>query len=93
MQRIESTVRRLIPIPQWPKFHPDPTPASLRWLVFSNRDGFTDCCVVKRGRRVLIDEAIYRKGKRVRENRPSTPRASGSFSIGSIWAKSSIRRA
>lgn len=51
-------VRRLIPIPKFNDYHPDPSPAALRWLVFTNKDGF-ESCVVRRGRRVLIDEAAY----------------------------------
>ncbi len=51
-------VRRLIPVPQFNQFHPDPTPAAIRWMIFTNKDGFNRC-VVRRGRRVLIDEAEY----------------------------------
>lgn len=51
-------VRRLIPIPQFNKFHPDPSPAALRWMVFTNKNGFARC-IVRRGRRVLIDEHEY----------------------------------
>ena len=36
----------------------DPSPGALRWLVFTNKDGF-ESCVVRRGKRVLIDEAAY----------------------------------
>ena len=53
-----NLVRRLIPVPQFNKYHPDPSPAALRWLIFCNRDGFSKC-VVRRGRRVLIDEVKY----------------------------------
>lgn len=51
-------IRRLIPIPKFNDYHPDPSPAALRWLVFTNKDGF-ESCVVRRGKRVLIDEAAY----------------------------------
>lgn len=54
----QTQVRRLIPIPKFNDYHPDPSPAALRWLVFTNKDGF-ESCVVRRGRRVLIDEAAY----------------------------------
>ena len=53
-------VRRLIPVPEFNKYHPDPTPAALRWLIFNNVNGFKRC-VVRRGRRVLIDEREYFK--------------------------------
>ena len=49
---------RLIPVVQFNKYYPDPTPAALRWLIFKNVDGFRRC-VVRRGRRVLIDETEY----------------------------------
>lgn len=51
-------MRRLIPIPKFNNYHPDPTPGALRWMVFSNPDNFHSC-VVRRGRRVLIDEEEY----------------------------------
>lgn len=51
-------MKRYIPIPKFNEYHPDPSPAALRWLVFSNPDNFS-CCVVRRGRRVLIDEEKY----------------------------------
>lgn len=53
-----SPVRRLIPIPHFNRYHPDPSPAALRWLIFTKKDGF-DRCIVRRGRRVLIDENEY----------------------------------
>jgi hypothetical protein len=56
--RPQVNVRRLLPIPQFNQYHPDPSPAALRWLIFTNKDGF-DRCVVRRGRRVLIDENEY----------------------------------
>lgn len=55
-----SLARRLIPVARFNAFHPDPSPAALRWLIFKNKDGFNRC-VVRRGRRVLIDEAEYFK--------------------------------
>lgn len=53
-----ANVRRLLPVPQFNKYHPDPTPAALRWMIFTNKDGFNRC-VVRRGKRVLIDENEY----------------------------------
>lgn len=57
-ETLASNVRRLIPVPQFNHYHPDPTPAALRWLIFTNKNGF-ERCVVRRGRRVLIDEIEY----------------------------------
>lgn len=54
----KGTIRRLIPVSQFNKYHPDPSIAALRWLIFTNKDGFCSC-VVRRGRRVLIDELRY----------------------------------
>ena len=51
-------IRRLIPIPEFNKYHPDPTPAAIRWMIFKNKNGFKRC-VVRRGHRVLIDELEY----------------------------------
>ena len=53
-----GAVRKLIPVPEFNKHHPDPTPSALRWLIFTNKNGFSRC-VVRRGHRVLIDEAEY----------------------------------
>ena len=43
---------------QFNQYHSDPTVAALRWMIFTNKDGFTRC-VVRRGHRVLIDEEEY----------------------------------
>ena len=51
---------RLIPVSKFDQYHPDPSPAALRWMIFTNKNGF-NCCVVRRGKRVLIDEAKYFK--------------------------------
>ena len=56
----EKNIRRLIPVPRFNDFHPDPSPAALRWMIFTNKNGF-DCCIVRRGRRILIDEVEYFK--------------------------------
>lgn len=47
---------RLIPIPKWNDFHIWPPIGGLRHLVFYEKtNGFSDC-LVRVGRRVLIDE-------------------------------------
>ena len=51
-------VRRLIPVPKFNDYHPDPTPAALRWMIFTNKNDFNRC-IVRRGKRVLIDEIEY----------------------------------
>jgi hypothetical protein len=54
----KSTTTRLIPLTDWPKFHPWPTVRGLRHLVFGEPNGFS-VCVRRVGRRVLIDEAAF----------------------------------
>ena len=53
-----QTGRRLIPVSEFNKYHPDPSASALRWMIFTNKNGFNRC-VVRRGHRVLIDEAEY----------------------------------
>ena len=50
---------RIIPLSKWEQFHPWPTTAGLRHLVFhAGNNGFN--AVIRRvGRRVLIDEAAF----------------------------------
>lgn len=51
---------RLIPLSKWPEYHPWPSVASLRQLVFHHaRYGFT-ACIVRAGGRILIGEAEFR---------------------------------
>ncbi|MBX7149422.1 hypothetical protein K1X76_10110 [bacterium] len=50
---------KLIPITKWADFHPWPPVGGMRHLVFNaKRNGF-DYCLVKVGRRVLIDEGKF----------------------------------
>lgn len=50
---------RLIPLTEWEKFHPWPTTAGLRHLVFfADKKGFSDVVVRKAGR-VLINEQKF----------------------------------
>ena len=53
-------IRRLIPVSKFNDYHPDPSPAAIRWMIYINKDGFEEC-VVRRGRRILIDEEAYFK--------------------------------
>jgi len=51
--------RRLVPVPDWNKFHTWPPAGGLRHLIFfGNSNGF-DSVVRRIGRRVLIDEAAF----------------------------------
>ena len=50
---------RLITVPDWPKNHPWPTPAGLRWLIFNADRNGANAWLVRVGRRVLVDEAAF----------------------------------
>ncbi len=50
---------RLIPVPVWPDFHPWPTVGGLRYLIHHAKDNGIDQCLVRVGRRVLIDEVKF----------------------------------
>ncbi len=54
-----SQPRRLIPITKWNSFHAWPPVGGLRHLVFYAKTNGFDSCLVRVGRRVLIDEARF----------------------------------
>lgn len=60
-QAIHSTqpTRRLIPVADWPKYHPWPPIGGLRHIIFNaDTNGFAPA--IKRvGRNVLIDEPVW----------------------------------
>lgn len=51
--------RRLIPLVDWPKYHPYPPIGGLRHLVFFERQNGFHKVVRRIGSRVLIDEQAY----------------------------------
>ena len=54
-----NTQTRLIPVPNWQKYHAWPPLGGLRNLIFNkNRNGF-NTVVKKVGKRVLIDENAF----------------------------------
>jgi hypothetical protein len=56
METSERKERRLIPVTKWNEYHPWPPIGGLRHLIFyEHQNGFAGC-VVRLGRRVLIDE-------------------------------------
>jgi hypothetical protein len=55
---MNNSVPRFIPLARWDEFFPDPSVASLRWLIFSNPD-FARACILRRGRRLLVDVEAY----------------------------------
>jgi len=50
--------QRLIPVVSFNRYYPDPSVSAIRWLILKNINGFRRC-IVRRGRRVLIDEREY----------------------------------
>jgi hypothetical protein len=50
---------RFIPLAKWDQYHPFPTVPALRWMRFNgDKTGFNSC-ILKVGKRVLIDEARF----------------------------------
>jgi hypothetical protein len=54
----EKKIPDLVPLTKWSEFFIDPSVGALRWMVFSNEE-FKRRCVLRRGRRILIDTAAY----------------------------------
>jgi hypothetical protein len=50
---------RLIPVPDWNKYHAWPPLGGLRWMIFNAKDNGFDAVVRRCRRRVLIDEAAF----------------------------------
>ncbi len=53
---IRPVKTRLIPVTQWKDYHPWPPIGGLRHLIFYEKTNGFNLCVVRLGRRVLIDE-------------------------------------
>ena len=56
-----SLTSRLIPVTKWNNFHSWPPIGGLRHLIFYEKKNGFDSCVVRVGRRVLIDESAFFK--------------------------------
>lgn len=54
-----TTPTRLIPLTAWPDYHPWPTVAGLRNLVFFASANGADAWIRRVGRRVLVDEVAF----------------------------------
>lgn len=51
--------KRFIPVTHWPQYHSWPPLGGLRHLIFhANSNGFNKC-LIRAGRRVLIDEGAF----------------------------------
>ena len=57
MESMKST--RLIPVPNWEKYHEWPRLGGLRNLIFNKHKNGFHTVVKKVGKRVLIDEAAF----------------------------------
>jgi hypothetical protein len=56
---MDTTTRRLIPVPEWPEHHAWPPVGGLRHLIFNRHENGFDRVVKKVGARVLIDEGEF----------------------------------
>lgn len=60
MNRQETiSQKRIIPLADWPKFHPWPPLGGLRHLAFHAKQNGFDKVIRRVGRRVLIDETAF----------------------------------
>jgi hypothetical protein len=55
----ETELRRYIPVAKWGQYHPWPSVGGLRYLIFNGRINGFDACVVRIGRKILIDESAF----------------------------------
>lgn len=64
MQAEDKSYGRLIPVKEWSEFYPWPSEGGLRHLIFhAQKNGFKEC-IVRVGRRVLIDEDKFHQWAR-----------------------------
>ena len=66
---------RIIPLTKWPEFHPWPTVAGMRWLVFNAEKNGFGTVIRRAGRRVLIDERAFFNWVNERTQEAKTSRA------------------
>ena len=52
-------IESLITIRQFCQKHPWPSEAGMRWLIFKSEENGLEKCIVRIGRRVLIDEKAF----------------------------------
>lgn len=50
---------RFIPVARWNDYHPWPPIGGLRYLIFHEKSNGFSSCVVRIGRKVLIDEEAF----------------------------------
>ena len=54
-----SKTKRFYTFHQWANEMGDPSESALRWMHHTNKDGFSDACVIRRGNRLLVDAIAY----------------------------------
>jgi hypothetical protein len=59
MENSEKSMKRLIPVTKWNDYHIWPPIGGLRHLIFYEQTNGFHHCVVRLGRRVLIDEEKF----------------------------------
>jgi hypothetical protein len=57
--QMQQCVFRLIPVTKWNEYHPWPSVSGLRFLIFNEHSNGFHKCVLRIGRRVLIDEEQF----------------------------------
>ena len=57
--KMNELISHLITVQQFCRKHPWPSESGLRWLIFNAKSNGFDKCVVRIGRRVLIDEQAF----------------------------------
>lgn len=58
---MDTNKRKLIPVPEWNKYHEWPPLGGLRHLIFHEKTNGFDRVVRRIGKRVLIDEEAFFK--------------------------------
>jgi len=53
--------KRFYTFKQWAQEKGDPSESALRWMHHTNKDGFSDACILRRGRCLLVDSLSYEK--------------------------------
>ena len=59
LQKNPSQETRYIPVTKWPEFHAWPPLGGLRHLIFNSKANGFNRCVVRSGRRILINETKF----------------------------------
>jgi len=55
----ETTIPTLLTVKQFAEKHPWPSQAGLRWLIFNSGSNGFSRCIVRCGRRVLVNEGEF----------------------------------